>query len=149
MSDGCGNTQTTAAKAQTTTKLQTRVKQGGDVTQLVESDILYTLFGRITSDRHAADACFIPRCGKGFFSQSKLSMQTLTVFVHPRVQSHTLSPAYVKDFVVHVRVWWIMETLKHQACTVGRVARLCRSWLSPGKANRISHGRNPIGTLQL
>ena len=35
-----------------------------------------------------------------------------------------------------------METLKHPACTVGWVARLCRSWLSPGKATRISHGRN-------
>ena len=50
---------------------------GGDVDQLVESDILYTLFGRITSDRHAADTCSIPRCGKGFFSQSKLLVQTL------------------------------------------------------------------------
>ena len=30
--------------------------------------------------------------------------------------------AHVKDPVVHVRVWWIMETLKHPACTVGWVA---------------------------
>ena len=43
--------------------------------------------------------------------------------------------AYVKDPVVHVRVQWIMETLKHPACTVSRVARLCRSWLSPGEGN--------------
>ena len=28
-------------------------------------------------DRHAADAGSIPRCGKGFFSQSQLSVQTL------------------------------------------------------------------------
>ena len=45
-----------------------------------------------------------------------------------------------------------METLKHPACTVGWViwvARLCRSCLSPGKATRISHGRNPNGTIQL
>ena len=38
----------------------------GEVAQLVR-----------TSDRHAADAGSIPRCGKGFFSQSQLSVQTL------------------------------------------------------------------------
>ena len=43
--------------------------------------------------------------------------------------------AHVKDPVVHVRVRWIMEVLKQPACTVGWVARLCRSWLSPGKNN--------------
>ena len=43
-----------------------------------------------------------------------------------------------------------METLKHPACTVGWVARLCRTQLVfPGKATRISHGRNPNGTMQL
>ena len=52
---------------------------------------------------------------------------------------------HVKDPVVHVRVRWSMETLKHQECTVGLVARFCRSWLSPGKATRISHR----GTIQL
>ena len=39
--------------------------------------------------------------------------------------------AQVKDPVVYVKVRWIMETLKHPAYTVGCVARLCRSWLSP------------------
>ena len=34
--------------------------------------------------------------------------------------------AHVKDSVVHVRVRWIMETVKHPACTPGWVARLCR-----------------------
>ena len=57
--------------------------------------------------------------------------------------------AHVKDPRVHVRVRWIMETLTHSACTVGMVARLCHSWLFPGKAVRISYDRNPIGTLQL
>ena len=53
----------------------------GDVGQLVK-----------TSDRHAADAGSIPRCGKGFFSQRQLSVQTLLrVSVHPRVQSHALT----------------------------------------------------------
>ena len=55
--------------------------------------------------------------------------------------------AHVKDPVVRVRVRWIMETVKHPARTVGWVVRLCRSWLSPGSATRISHGRNPIGTI--
>ena len=53
----------------------------GDVAQLVRA-----------SDRHAADAGSIPRCGKGFFSQSQFSVQTLLrVSVHPRVQSHALT----------------------------------------------------------
>ena len=39
--------------------------RGGGVAQLVRA-----------SDRHAADAGSIPRCGKGFFSQSQLSVQT-------------------------------------------------------------------------
>ena len=34
--------------------------------------------------------------------------------------------AHVKDPVGRVKVWWIMERLKHPACTVGRVAWLCR-----------------------
>ena len=54
--------------------------------------------------------------------------------------------AHVKDPIVRVRVRWIIGTLKHPTCPVGWVARLCRSWLSPGQATRISHGRNPIGT---
>ena len=57
--------------------------------------------------------------------------------------------AHVKDPIVHIKVRWIKETQKHPACTVGWVARLCRSWFSPGKATRISHGRNPNGTIQL
>ena len=44
--------------------------------------------------------------------------------------------AHVEDPVVHVRVRWIMETVNHPACTVGLVARLRRSWLSPGKSSR-------------
>ena len=43
--------------------------------------------------------------------------------------------AHVKDPVVHVRVQWIMETLKHPACTLCWIALLCRSWLSPGEGN--------------
>ena len=57
--------------------------------------------------------------------------------------------AHVKDPVVHVRVRWVMETLKHPAYILGWVVRLCRGRLFPGKVTRISHGRNPIGTIQL
>ena len=56
---------------------------------------------------------------------------------------------HVKYPVVHIRIRWTIETLKHPACTVGRVARLCRSWFSPKKATRISHGKIPNGTIQL
>ena len=113
---------------------------GGDVAQLVRA-----------SNHHVADTGSVSLCSKGFFSQSQLSVQTLLhVSVHPCVQSRAFNIcAYVKDPVVRVRVRWSMETLKHPACTVGWVARLCRNWLSPGKATRISHGRNPIETIQL
>ena len=65
-------------------------------------------------------------------------------YMHPK-RSHT----HAKDTVFHVRVWWIMEPLTNQACTVGWVAQLCCSWLFPGKMTQISHGRNPHGTTEL
>ena len=74
------------------------------------------------SDWHAFDAGWIPWCGKGFFSQSAFSADSLTVSVHLCVQLHVFTCAHVKDPVIHVRVWWIMETLKHPACTVSWVA---------------------------
>ena len=30
--------------------------------------------------------------------------------------------AHVEDPVVHVRIWWIIEILKHPACPIGWVA---------------------------
>ena len=57
--------------------------------------------------------------------------------------------ALIKDLVAVVRVRWIMDTLKHPACTVGWVARLFCSWLSLGEATGISYGRNPNGAIQL
>ena len=45
------------------------------------------------ADQHVADAGSIPRCGKGFFYQSQLSVQTLLrVSVGPRVQLRALTP---------------------------------------------------------
>ena len=81
--------------------------------------------------------------------ESTFSADSLTVSAHPQVQIACIYICtHVKDPVVHVRVRWIRETLKDPACSVGWVARLCRSRLSQGKATRISHGRNPIGTVQ-
>ena len=42
-------------------------------------------------DRHAADAGSIPRCGKGFFSQSIFSADSLTASIHPCVQLHAFT----------------------------------------------------------
>ena len=88
------------------------------------------------SDRHAADAGSIPWCDTGFFSQSQLSVQTLdTLRTFPCAIACINICAHVKDPVVQVRVWWILETPKHPVCTVGWVARLCYSWFSSGKSN--------------
>ena len=48
-----------------------------------------------------------------------------SVCTHPCAIACVYICMHVKDPVVHVRVRWIMETLKHPACTVGWVARLC------------------------
>ena len=97
---------------------------GGDVAQLVEH-----------RTGHAADAGLILQCGEGFFSQSQLSVQTLSygVRIPPCATTSIYGCAHFKDPIVPVRVRWIMETLKRTACTVGWVARLCRSWLSTGR----------------
>ena len=101
------------------------------------------------SDQQVANAGSIPWPSRGFFSYSQLSVQTPRDICTPSCSITCIYiRAYVKDPVVHVRVWRNMETLKHPACTVGWVAQLCRSWLSLGKA---THWRNPtgIGTIQL
>ena len=123
---------------------------------LHKSDMLYKVFGwgcssvDRASDRHAADTGSIPRCGKGFFSQSQLSGRlSYGVRTPPCAFACIYVCAHVKDPVVNIRVRWIMQTLRHPACTLVWVARLCRSWLSLGKATRISHGRNSIWTKQL
>ena len=97
--------------------------------------------GRAT-DRHAAETGMIPRCSKGFFFQDQLSVQTLLPCVRtpPYAVACTNVRAHVKDPVVHVRVRWIIDTVKHPVC--------CRRWLYAGKASRISRGRNPNGKIQ-
>ena len=81
-------------------------------------------------DWHVTEAGLISWCGKGFFfPQSQLSAQTLMVSVHPPCATACI------NICAHVRARWIMETLRHPACSTGWVARLCCSWLSPGKSN--------------
>ena len=69
------------------------------------------------SDRHATDSGSIPRCGRGFFSQGELSVQTLLRC--PCTPSCAIACinicTHVNDPVVHVWVRWIVETLKHPA----------------------------------
>ena len=43
--------------------------------------------------------------------------------------------AHVKEPEVHVRVWYIVETLKRPACTAGCVARLLSQLAFPGESN--------------
>ena len=68
-------------------------------------------------------------------------MQTvLSMAIHLRVQSHVLTFER-KDLVVHVRVRWIIETLKHSACTEGS-ATLSKLGL---KQPEFPMGKIPIG----
>ena len=64
-----------------------------------------------------------------FLRELAFSADSLMVFAHPNAFT-----AVRMDHVVHVRVWWIMEILKHPACTISWVAQLCRSCLSQGIA---------------
>ena len=96
------------------------------------------------SDRHAAD--LIPRCGKGFFSQSLLSVQTLWQCPYTpvciRMHKHL---THLKDPMVHVKVRWTVETLKHEACTEGWVAQICCSRLYPWKQPEFPMREIPMG----
>ena len=102
------------------------------------------------SDRHAAHAGSIHRCGKGFSprinSQCRLSYGVRTTSC--AIACIDIC-AHVKDPVVHVRVRWNMETLK----TPGMHRRLGSATLSqlafPGDGNPIfpwkkSHWDNTV-----
>ena len=99
-------------------------RMGGDVAQLVEHRT-GTPLRQVRFPGAASD--FSPRVN----FQCRLSYGVCT----PSCAIACINIcAYVKDPVVHVRVQWIMETLKHPACTVGWVARPCHSRLSQGKS---------------
>ena len=97
------------------------------------------------SDGHTANAGSIPQYGKDFFFPRVKCYCRFSdgVRISPCATACINICAHVKDPVVHARVRRIVETLKQTAYTVGWVARLCRSWLSYGKAARISYGVNP------
>ena len=72
--------------------------------------------------QHVTDIGSISRCGQGVFSQSQLSVQTLSYSVHTpsceiacvNICAHVKDPgAHVRatDLTVHDRVWWIMKHL--------------------------------------
>ena len=102
-----------------------RPTKGGDVTQLVEHRT-GTLPRQVRFSGVARD--FSPRIN----FQCSLSYG---VHTPPRAIACIYICAHVKDPVVHVRVRWIMKTLKHPARTADWIARLCRSCLSPGEGN--------------
>ena len=76
-------------------KVSSTSQMGGEVALLVRGP-----------DRQAADEGSIPWCGKGFFSQSQLSVQTLLhVSIHPLCANACINIcAHVQDPVVHVGV---------------------------------------------
>ena len=89
--------------------------RGGDVAQLVQ---------RRTS-RLLRQVRF-PSVARNFFPQSNFQRR-LSYSVRTPLSAATCINicVLVKDSVVHVRVQWIIETLKQQACTVGWVVQLC------------------------
>ena len=52
---------------------------------------------------------------------------------------------HVKDPVVHVRVHWIMETLKQPACTLDWVAQLSNLAFPQGRQPKYPMGEIPLG----
>ena len=64
----------------------------------------------------------LPGTARDFFlPESTFSADSLSYCVRtpPCAAACIYSGALIKDPVVHVRVGWIMETLKHPACTLG------------------------------
>ena len=86
--------------------------RGGNVAQLVEHCI-GTPLTQVQFPGVARD--FSPRVN----FQCRLSYSVLTPLC---VITWFYICVHVKDPVVHVRIPWIMETLKHQACTIRWVA---------------------------
>ena len=102
------------------------------------------------SDQHAAEASLIPRCGKGFFSQSQLSVQTLLrcpytpvcnrMHLHLCARQRTLSPGQSSVDYGNIQTPSMRRRLGNT--TLSRLA-------FPEEATRIFYGRNPSGTIQL
>ena len=85
-----------------------------------------------------------------FLPEATFSRDSLTVSVHPPCAiARICICAHVQGSVVHVRVRWIMETLKTPSMRPSLGSTTLLRLAFPGKATRISHGKNPIGTIQL
>ena len=113
------------------------LSRDGNVAQLVEHQTV-TPPTQVRFPGAARD--FSPRVN----FQCRLSYGVRT---SPRAIACICICAHVKDPVVHVRVRWNIETLKTPS--MHRRLGTATRWLSPGKATRISQGRNPIGVIQL
>ena len=98
-----------------------------------------------SSDLHTASAGLIPQCGKGFFLQSNFSADSYGVCTLLCAITCIHICVHVKDSVVHVRVLWIMKTLKHPACTAGWVARLSQLAFLGGRQLKFLTGEMPLG----
>ena len=83
-----------------------------DVAQLLELGWIVTPLTQVRFPAAARDFC--PRVN----FQCRLSYRVRTP---PCAIACINICVHVKDPVVHVRVWWIMETLKHPACTIDLV----------------------------
>ena len=72
----------------------------------------------LASDQHTTEADLIPWFSAKVNFQRRLSYGVCT----PECATACINIcAHAKDPVVHVRVQWIIETVKHQACTLGWV----------------------------
>ena len=99
-----------------------------------------------TSDRHTLRQVRFPGASMDFSPRVNLQCRlSYSVRAPPCAMAWINICAHVKDPVVHVRVRWIMATLTNPACTVGWVARLCRSWLSLGKQPKFPLGEIRVG----
>ena len=66
-----------------------------------------------------------PSVARDFLPESTFSADSYSVCTPPCAIACIYLCVHVKDSIVHVRIQWIMETLKHPACTIAWVA-----WLS-------------------
>ena len=88
------------------------------------------------SDRHAAEAGSIPQCGKGFFSQSQLSVQTLLRCPYTPCAIACINICvHVKDPVLHVRVRWMHGNTKTPSMHSRFGSTTLSQLASPGESN--------------
>ena len=95
----------------------------------------------------------LPSAGRDFLPELTFSADSLMCVSTPLCAVACINICAhfkdVKDPVVHVRVRWIMENTKTPSMHLGLVSVTLSQLTLPGKATHISHGRNPIGTIQL